>query len=272
MANKSESPDSETRFEKVVKEFGNAGHVTLPNEYVGEEVLVMTVENSQDDSVPPQVSPPITLDKLNSTLSKSDYSDFTFGRREKDEFPREGIFEYRHDLRLSITVELAYETGAVLPDKEEGVIIHSFSDLTDEEIQQHCDWSVEQHNSEVVYGIEPSVDHLFDHPSPGYCDVYEYQIQWNNSTIRTVRFDNRTAKNGTFYRPLWDTFSSLTEYRNSLDYTVAVAISEAPQEEYDQYLDALKLDHTGWSYNEPRELDRELDRKEALENMTLYHP
>ena len=272
MANESESPDSETRFEKVVKEFGNAGHVTLPNEYVGEEVLVTTVEDDQPDAAPPQISPPITIEKLKSILSNSDYSDFTFGKMEQGEFPREGSFEYRHDVRLSINVELGYETGAILPDKEEGVIIYSFSDLTDEEIQQHCDWSVEQHNSEVVYGVEPSVDHLFDHPSPGYCDVYEYQVQWNDSTIRTVRFDNRTVKNGTFYRPVWGKFSSLTEYRRSLDYTLAVAISEASQEEYDTYLDSLNLDHTVWGDKEGQKLDRDLDREEALENMVLYHP
>lgn len=258
--------DNTTTFERTVKEFGNGGHITLPGEFVGEDVRITTIPEDQSEKPEYRIQPPITIEKIESTLEAVSGEDFRM-KHEEGGFPREGVFQYRHDVRLTVDVELVHEAGEH-PRAEEGTIVYLIHSPTDEEIEQYAEWPIEQLTSEMVYALEPSVDNLFEHPITVYNDLYQYTIQWNGSAIESVRFGNRSAKRGRFYWPVWEGFSSLDDYRSSLEYKLAVALSEAPQEDYDQYLEAMDLDETMWGEENPLEFDREA----VLKRCKLYQP
>lgn len=260
-----------TEFEKTVREFGNGAHVTLPGEYVGEEVKIIPTAAVSDDTTP-EIHPPITTEKLKEVLTQATHEDFTFRTREKDSFPREGVYQYKHDMRLTITVNLGYETGGVMPEHEEDVITYVISKATLDELDCHADWfDASEHDQglETVYGIDPSVSDIIEIAVPGYADVYEYRVEWNGSSIYTTRLSNRTAKNGRFYFPFWEGFDSLEDYQTSIDYGIATTISEAPQKEYDQYLAALQIDkRLDESADSPTRVD---SREEKFEQADILH-
>lgn len=256
-------------LEKEVKEFGNAGHVTLPGEFVGETVQITPVEGDSDQ--PQQIHPPITEDKLQAVFVNSTRSDFKKISRDSDTFPRECQFQYRHDIRLTVNVDLVHE-GSVHPYHERGTIVYFIREPTADELDEHkegFDKSEDEVHSELIYALDPSVEDIFDHPLVGYNDLYEYTVCWNGSPVYSVEFNNRGAKNGRFYYPRWGGYESLSDYRSTTAYDLATALSEAPQSEYDQYLDALQLDETVWG---DKSTPLEFDREHVLENMPLFMP
>lgn len=263
------SEESKPSFDRVVKEFGNGSHVTLPREFIGEEVRITPIQEPQDgENTNRQISPPITIEKIESVLTENSRDDFRLMRGEEDNFPRECTYEYKHDIRLTIDVNLAYEADEH-PYEERGTIVYFIWEPTDEEIEEYADWTVEEHGAEVIFGLDPSVEDIFDHPICGYMDVYNYEIRWNDSVLRTVQFDNRLLEKGRVYRPHWEKFDSLEDYRSSLQYKLATAINEAPDEDYNQYLEAMELNTTVWG---DAKTPIEFDRDEVLKNTEIFHP
>ena len=266
--------NEKTEFERTVKEFGNGGHCTLPGEFVGEDVLITTVTDDESQADEKVIHPPITTEKVQSLLADCTREDFTLKQdREKDRLPREGIFQFNHDIRLSIDVELVHEGGG-FPQHERNTIVHLIHEITEDELDDHYDGfdkSTDEWNWEMAYAVEPDVEHLFDHPTCVYNDLYQYTVQWNGSTVYRVKFGNRSAKNGRFYRPFYENFSSLSDYRSSFEYTLAVALTAAPQEDYDDYLEALNLDETVWADGDG-EQSSDWDREAILDRCSIYSP
>jgi len=256
-------------MKKEVKEFGNGGHITLPGEYVGETVQITMPE--QPDERPKQIQPPITTDKIRLVLEAATRSDFKRIHRDCDSFPRECRFQYKEDIRLTIDVDLVHE-GSEHPYHERGTVVYFIWDPTEEELDEHASWfdkDEDEYTWELAFGKDPSVKDVLDHPITVYNDLYKYSIKWNGSTVYTTEMNNRQAKNGRFYYPRWSRYSSLSEYRSSTAYRLATAISEAPKEDYDQYLEALQLEETVWGdKNTPLDFDRE----NVLKKASLFHP
>ncbi|RLM94381.1 DUF2080 family transposase-associated protein [Haloarcula sp. Atlit-7R] len=254
---------------KKVKRFGNSGHVTLPKEFIGETVKVTLANNSGNQ--PYRISPPITTDKIDSVLSNSTRSDFKRIQRDADRFPRECRFQYRHDVRLTIDVDLEYESSEH-PHTELGTVVYFFSEITEEELDKHADWfdkDEDELSVELVFGLDPSVDDLFNHPTVTYNDLYKYDVNWDGSSVYSVKLSNRQAKNGRFYYPSFSNYESLADYQDSTAYRLATAISEAPEKEYDRYLNALQLEETIWG---EKDMPLSFDREEELERTVLYGP
>lgn len=264
----SEQKDTtEYEFEKEVKEFGNSGHVTLPKEFIGETVAITPIQSTTDQTH--QIHPPVTREKIKSTLSEATRSDFKRIQREDDNFPRECQFQYQHDIRLTINVDLVHE-GSEHPYQERGTIVYFIWQPTPAELDEHTDWFDQDEDEvkwEMVYALDSSVDDLFDHPLVVYNDFYKYSVNWNGSTVYSTKFSNRGAKNGRFYYPRWGGYSSVSEYQSSIDYTIATAISEAPDEEYNRYLNALQLDETEWG---DKDTPLEFDREDILNEANIY--
>jgi hypothetical protein len=265
----SDSGDDNPQFEKEVKEFGNGGHVTLPKEFVGETVTISTVDADEDQ--PREIQPPVTMEKIESVLEDATGSDFRSVTREEDIFPQECQLQYRHDLRLAIDVDLV-EEGSAPPSHEEGTIVYFIWEITEEELDQYAPWfdkSEDEKSFEFIYAVEPAVDDLFDHPKVVCRDLYKYRVMWDGREIYSVEFSHRSTKNGRFYFPVWGRYSSLSEYRSSTAYALATAISSAPQEDYDRYLEAAKLDETVWG---EKDLPLDFDREHVMESTVLYAP
>lgn len=276
---------NKAEFRKVVKEFGNGGHITLPKQFIGEEMVIKQATEKGSS-----LSPPITKEKIKTVLSNATPNDFSFRTREKDTFPREGEYQYDNDIRLSIDVELVWEgDGFQILDEEEGRTIHKLYDATSEELIEHTDWWTEEYSQKVIrekedgtkvtptpepvlLAIDPSASDLFDHANTGYGDAYRYSIQWNGSEIESVMFCNRTAKNGRFYIPFWGKYESLEKYKSTIDYSLATAISEAPSDEYNQYLQIMTKRGIGWGGNEDTEATNQLSHEEILEQAIICPP
>ena len=272
-------------FEKEVTEFGNGGHVVLPGEYVGETVLI-----KQADNETATIQPPITKEKIKTFLTATTRDDFSLRTREDDNFPKEGEYQYDSDMRFSIDVELAWENDRIhIIEDETGRIIHRLHDATSEELIEHTDWWTKEdaqrtvHEKEdgtkvtaapepVLLCIDPTVSDIFDLPHVGYGDTYRYSVKWNDSEIASIMFRNRGAKNGTFYIPFWEDYDSLEQYQSSLAYALATALSRAPSEEYDQYLEVMTERGIGWDGDADPDATHDLSHDEKLEQTTISRP
>jgi len=275
----------QSEVEKEVKEFGNGGHVTLPGEYVGETVLIKHIADSTAT-----LTPPITKEKVNQFLRNASRDGFDFRTREQDSFPREGEYQYHNDIRLSIDVSLVREGGSTqIIEQEAGRVVHRLHDATSEELVEHTDWWTEEDSRKfieekedesnittppepVLLCIDPAASNLFDHASIRYGDVYRYSVKWNDSEIISVMFCNRMAKNGRFYVPFWENYESLEDFRSSTDYALATAISEAPTDEYDQYLEIMTERGIGWNGDINPDAIQDLSHEEKLEQTIICRP
>ena len=287
---KQPTQDEQEELEREVKEFGNGGHIILPGDYIGETVTI-TQTTSNTDSI----QPPITRAKITDTLTSATRDDFTKRTREDDHYPREGKYEYDDDLRLSIDVELVKEgDGSQIIQEELGNVVHRLHDATSAELVEHTEWWSETDSQQLVKReekrtettvspddvtvepvllcIDPAVSELFDHAGVMYGDTYRYSVRWNESEIGSVLFRNRQAKNGQFYIPYWEEYESLEEYQSSFAYALATALSEAPAEEYNKYLQAMRGQKNGENNDSGRSELCSLSHEEKLEQTIICEP
>lgn len=278
--------DDNGQLEREVKEFGNGAHVTIPRDYIGETVVIKPISDSES-----VLQPPITKDKIKAALLQTTREDFSFRTREDDDFPREGEFQLESDVRLSIDVDLVYEAGGpqITNSVEAGRVVHILVEPTHEELVEHADWWSDEDAGQVigkkedgtpittsppetVLSIDPAAADILDHAGVGYGDLYRYSVRWNGSEIASVMFANRTASEGRLYLPVWEEYDSLEDYRSSIAYALATAISSAPVEDYDQYLEMMTDRGIGWSSGRNREDTLDLTREELLEETILCRP
>ncbi|MCD2200955.1 DUF2080 family transposase-associated protein [Halobacterium sp. KA-4] len=263
--------DDDTQLEREVKEFGNGAHATVPREWLGETVVIRPAEENSSKAL----QPPITTEKLHSTLKDASREDFTREIRNSDNYPREGEYQYDHDLRLSIDVELVYENDtAGIHDAEEGRVTHLIDRPTEEELLEHTEWwDTSMRQPETLGCIDPAVSGVLDQYGITYGDLYHYTIKWNGGGKRSFDFSNRLAAEGRFYLPIWSRYDSLQDYKDSSAYRVATALTEAPEEDYLKYLNTLTERGINWGEREKRDgATRDVSREDILEESTIPAP
>jgi len=256
--------DDTTQLNREVKEFGNGAHVTIPREWVGEEVIIKPADNELSKTL----KPPITTSKIHSFLEGASTDDFTRNIRSSDHYPREGRYQYDPDLRFSIDVELVYENDSFhIHEFECGRVIHDVEMPTEEELRSHVDWwDQSDAKPEIITGIDPAVSDIFDHYQITYGDLYHYTVCWNDSEIASCNFKNRSAANGRFYLPIWQQYESLQDYQNSLAYQIATTLSKAPETDYLKYLTVLTQRGINWGEREMRDgVKHDVSREQILE-------
>lgn len=279
----SNNGDGNNEFKREVKPFGNGAHVTLPGELVGDTVIIKHASETTE------IKHPMTTETIKETFEGATRKDFTVHTRKQDNYPRECEYRYTEDPALTITVSKDFEyEGTELIEEELGRVTHLLHEPTVQELQRHTEWATNADNivvgedhhgdtvvspgAEVLPCVDPSVRDIIAHPAVGYGDVYRYTVRWRGEKVAYVWFRVRPARNGELYVPLWREFTSLSDYRSSLGYVIALLLSDVPREEYDTYLRAMTERGVGWGGGEDSDLTRELSHEETLKETRVCQP
>jgi putative transposon-encoded protein len=222
-------------IEREVKEFGNGAHVVLPREFLGETVAVTPIEKDGGQ----KLQPPIQQADLVEVFETESKESLTSHTTERDNYPYEKTYQYDQDLRLKIDTEFVYEDqGDTIRQLENGRIFYHF---TGSEAEPFVDESETEGRVLEVTLLEDDVAPILSNPAVGYGDWYRINVNWNGGTVLSAMFTPRLVGRGVMYLPGITDYASVEEYRNSVEYKLAVFLSDVTDEEYQTYINALGL-------------------------------